>query len=284
MRGEPRIARIFTNYVWLRGNSCNSGQKVFVKEYLTRRNPVLESLRAGRRPFYKLWLQEGVDKKRLRPILAEARRRGVPQATAGKNRLTQLVQDSKHQGVVLEAGPYPYSDVDEILSLAAKRGERPFLLLLDLLHGPQNIGSLLRAAEITGVHGVITQNRRAPEITPSVVQYSAGAAEHLLIAQVTNLVTTMKRLQAENIWLVGLDLAEEARPLPEVDLDIPLGVVVGHEGQGLRRLVRQTCDIRLRLPQRGRVASLNAAVAGSITLYLAWQARGFPAPLTGEQT
>ncbi len=246
-----------------------------MKEYITRRNPVLESLRAGRRPFHKLWLQKGADKKALRPILAEARARGARLETADKNRLAQLAQDSKHQGVALEAGPYPYSDVAEMLALAEARGERPFLLLLDLLHGPQNIGSLLRTAEIVGVHGVVMQDRRAPEITPSVVRYSAGAAEHLLIAQVTNLVAAMKRLQAENVWLVGLDLAEGARPLPDVDLDIPIGIVVGHEGQGMRRLVRQTCDIRLRLPQRGQVESLNAAVAGSILLYQAWQARGF---------
>ncbi|HFE67278.1 MAG TPA: 23S rRNA (guanosine(2251)-2'-O)-methyltransferase RlmB [Chloroflexi bacterium] len=246
-----------------------------MKEFLTRRNPVLESLRAGRRSFHRLWLQKGTDRKALRPILAEAKARGVRVETADKNRLTQLAQDSKHQGVVLEAGPYPYSDVDEMLALAEGRGERPFLLLLDLLHGPQNIGSLLRTAEIVGVHGVIMQDRRAPEITPSVVQYSAGAAEHLLIAQVTNLVAAMKRLQAENVWLVGLDLAEGAQSLPEVDLDMPIGIVVGHEGQGMRRLVRQTCDIRLRLPQRGHVESLNAAVAGSILLYQAWQARGF---------
>ncbi len=244
-------------------------------ETITRRNAVLEALRGRRREIYRLWLQKGADKKTLRPILVEARARGVRRETADKNRLTQLAQDSKHQGVVLETGPYLYSDVAEMLALAEERGERPFLLLLDLLHGPQNIGSLLRTAEIVGVHGVIMQDRRAPEITPSVVQYSAGATEHLLIAQVTNLVTTMKRLQAENVWLVGLDLAEGAQSLPEVDLDMPIGIVVGHEGQGMRRLVRQTCDIRLHLPQRGRVESLNAAVAGSILLYQAWQARGF---------
>ncbi len=244
-------------------------------ETIIRRNAVLEALRSRRREIYRLWLQKGADKKALRPILAEARARGVRLETADKNRLTQLAQDSKHQGVVLEAGPYPYSDVDEMLALAEERGERPFLLLLDLLHGPQNIGSLLRTAEIVGVHGVIMQDRRAPEITRSVVQYSAGATEHLLIAQVTNLVTTMKWLQGENVWLVGLDLAEGAQSLPDVDLDMSIGIVVGHEGQGMRRLVRETCDIRLHLPQRGHVESLNAAVAGSVLLYQAWQARGF---------
>jgi 23S rRNA (guanosine2251-2'-O)-methyltransferase len=172
-------------------------------------------------------------------------------------------------------GPYPYSSVDDILAAAVSRGERPFFLLLDLIHGPQNIGALLRTAEICGVHGVIVQNRRAPEITPTVVIYSAGATEHLLIAQVTNLVETIKQLQRQDVWIVGLDLDSRAQRLGQVDLNMSLGIVVGHEGSGLRRLVRESCDILLQLPMRGQVESLNAAVAGSVLLYAAWQARGF---------
>lgn len=244
-------------------------------EILIRRNTVLEALRGSRRELLTLWLQTGLDKKLAKPLRQAAQKRGVPIQTADKQKISRLAKDHSHQGVALEVGPYVYSDVDEILGLAQQRGEKPFLLLLDLLHGPQNIGSLLRTAEICGVHGVIVQDRRAPEITPAVVRYSAGAAEHLLIAQVTNLVTTMRQLQASNVWLVGMDLADDAQPLGQVDLDRPLGVVVGHEGQGLRRLVRQTCDIRLKLPQKGHVESLNAAVAGSILIYQAWQARGF---------
>ena len=151
-----------------------------------------------------------------------------------------------------------------------------YALMLDLLHGPNNIGSLLRTAEICGVHGVILQHRRAPDITPAVVQFSAGAAEHLLIAQVTNLVQTIKHLQENELWVVGMDMEGDTRRLGDVDLDMPLAVVVGHEGHGLRRLVRASCDFILELPMRGNVASLNAAIAGSILLYAAWQARGFP--------
>jgi 23S rRNA (guanosine2251-2'-O)-methyltransferase len=244
-------------------------------ELLIRRNTVLEALRGSRRDIRQLWLQKGLEPKLMAPILATAKERGVRWQTADKHTIGRLVQDSKHQGVALEVGPYPYSDVDAILSLAAARGERPFLLLLDLLHGPQNIGSLLRTAEICGVHGVILQDRRAPDITPAVVQYSAGAAEHLLIAQVTNLVQTIRRLQQNDVWIVGMDLAEEAQSLGQIDLNIPLGIVVGHEGSGLRRLVRDNCDFLIKLPQRGNVESLNAAVAGSILLYASWQARGF---------
>lgn len=244
-------------------------------EYLIRRNPVLEALRGSRRELITLWLQEGLEPKLAAPLLVAAKARRVPVKQAAKQKLGQMAQDSSHQGVLLEVGPYLYAEVGEILALAAQKGERPLLLLLDLLHGPQNIGQLLRTAEIVGVHGVIMQDRRAPEITPAVVQFSAGATEHLLIAQVTNLVQTIKQLQAEGIWVAGMDMGADARKPGEIDLNRPLAIVVGHEGEGLRRLVRQSCDFIVELPMRGHVESLNAAVAGSVLLYLAWQARGF---------
>lgn len=248
-----------------------------MNEYLIRRNTVLEALRGSRREIHRLWLQNGLAAKETRPFLtlAQSRQHPIPVQMADKSKLNNLAQDSSHQGVVLEVGPYVYSEVEEMLALAAERGERPFLLLLDLLHGPQNIGQLLRTAEIVGVHGVILQDRRAPDITPAVVQFSAGAAEHLLIAQVTNLVKTIKKLQAADVWIVGLDLDSDTQSLTQVDLNMSIGIVVGNEGEGMRRLVRESCDIRLKLPQKGKVDSLNAAVAGSILLYQAWQARGF---------
>jgi 23S rRNA (guanosine2251-2'-O)-methyltransferase len=242
-------------------------------EYLYRRNTVLEALRGSRREIHRLWIQKGG--RDYQTFFKAARQRGVPVEESHKNRLSQLAGDSSHQGVVLEVGPYEYSDIERILALAEAREERPFLLLFDLLHGPQNIGTLLRAAEACGVHGVVLQDRRAPDITPNVVIYSAGAAEHLHIAQVTNLAQTIDQLKAADIWVAGLDLAYDAQPLGKVDLNMPLAIVVGHEGDGLRRLVREKCDFLLYLPMRGQVESLNAATAGSILLYAAWQARGF---------
>ncbi len=244
-------------------------------QILIRRNTVLEALRGNRRQVYRLWVQKGMDRKIIRPIVDAAKERGIPVQPLDKEKLGKIAKDSKHQGVVLEAGDYLYSEVDDILGLAQERGERPFILLLDLLHGPQNIGSLLRTAEICGVHGVILQDRRAPDITPTVAQYSVGATEHLLVAQVTNLVNTIEQLKAAGVWIVGMDMGDETRPLAEVDLDIPIGIVVGHEGEGIRRLVSKRCDILLELPMRGHVESLNAAVAGSVMLYMAWQARGY---------
>lgn len=250
-------------------------------EALVRRHPVLEALRAGRRTIYRLHVERGgrADDREVRAILDAARAAKVPVVNDDRQTIDRLAQragaDAKHQGVLLEVGPYPYADVDEMLGLAERRGEKPLLLLLDLLHGPQNIGTLLRTAEACGVHGVILQDRRAPEITPAVVQYAAGATEHLLIAKVTNLVQTMRSLKDAGVWLAGMDMDEEAQALGRIDLDMPLGIVVGHEGEGLRRLVHERCDFIVRLPMRGQVESLNAAVAGSILLYAAWQARGF---------
>jgi 23S rRNA (guanosine2251-2'-O)-methyltransferase len=242
-------------------------------EYLYRRNTVLEALRGSRRHLHKLWVKKGLGD--LKDFHREARQRNVPVQETHKNHLTQLAGDSSHQGVVLEVGPYPYSTIEDILALAESRQERPFLLLFDLLHGPQNIGTLLRAAEACGIHGVVLQDRRAPDITTSVSIYSAGAAEHLLIAQVTNLAQTIDTLKAADIWVAGLDLDEDAQPLGSMDLNMALAIVVGHEGQGLRRLIREKCDFLLYLPMRGRVESLNAATAGTVLLYAAWQARDF---------
>lgn len=244
-------------------------------EIISRRNPALEVLRGHRRQVHKVWLQKGLEGKVADPIMAAVKARGLRAETADKQKLTQMAQDGKHQGVVLEVGAYQYSHVAEMLALAANRREAPFLLLLDLLHGPQNIGTLLRTAESVGVHGVILQDRRAPDITPAVVQYAVGATEHLLIAQVTNLVQTIKQLQAEDVWVAGMDIVPESQLLGEVDLNRSLAIVVGHEGEGLRRLVRQSCDFLIKLPMRGQIESLNAAVAGSVLLYAAWQARGF---------
>ena len=250
--------------------------KLIMSEILIRRNTVLETLRGSRREIFGLWVQQGLSRKELAPILTAAKSRQVPIHTESKQEIGQLAKDSSHQGVLLKVGPYIYAELDSMLALAESRREKPFLLLFDLLHGPQNIGSLLRTAEICGAHGIIVQDRRAPDITPAVVQFSAGAAEHLLVAQVTNLSQTIAQLQQNNIWVAGLDMDPSGRRLGDIDLDLPIALVVGHEGSGLRRLVRKNCDFLLHLPMRGHVESLNAAAAGSILLYAVWQARGFP--------
>ena len=160
-----------------------------------------------------------------------------------------------------------------MLEFAEKREEDPLILILDALHDPQNLGSLLRTAEIVGVHGVLLPPRKTASITPAVVASSSGASEHLLVAQ-TNLAQAIRILKDQNLWIIGLEGGPDALPLADVSLDGPLALVVGSEGQGLRPLVRKSCDVLMQLPMRGKIESLNAAVAGSVALYMIGLARG----------
>jgi 23S rRNA (guanosine2251-2'-O)-methyltransferase len=242
-------------------------------EILFRRNAVRECLRAGRRRFYQLTISREVDLAPAQDILDTALRLKIPIAEADRKTLNVATHGEPHQGVLLEVGPYPYAGLEDITDYAAKLGEPPLILLLDLVQDPRNVGALLRTAEAMGVHGIVIQERRGCDITPTVVTTSAGAAEHLRVAQVTNLVDAMQRLKRKDVWLFGLGLTEDAEPLEQVDLNRPLGLVIGNEGDGLRRLVRNRCDLIVRLPMLGRVESLNAAVAGSIALYAARAAR-----------
>jgi 23S rRNA (guanosine2251-2'-O)-methyltransferase len=236
-------------------------------EMLYGRNGICESLRARRRKPYKLMLAKGVRQTDIiGQILRLAEQAGVS-VTYTERRNLDRIGDVNHQGAVLETGDYPYSSLNEILALAQSRDEAPLLLLLDLLQDPQNVGSLLRTAEAVGVHGVVIQRRRAVGVTPAVVHASAGAVEHLLMAQVTNLVDVIGELKARDVWVAGLESSRSAQVYRDADLSDPLAVVVGSEGEGLRRLVRERCDFLLQLPMRGQVASLNASVAGSVVLY-----------------
>jgi 23S rRNA (guanosine2251-2'-O)-methyltransferase len=162
---------------------------------------------------------------------------------------------------------YPYVGIEDMLDLAQTRGEPALILLLDVIQNPQNLGTLLRTAEAVGAHGVIIPQRRGVEVTQAVVNASSGASEHVLIAQVVNLVAAITELKEHEVWITGMDNLPEARPLDQADLRGAIGLVVGNEGEGMRRLVRESCDFLVKLPMRGQVDSLNAAVAGSIVLY-----------------
>ncbi|MDH7486065.1 MAG: 23S rRNA (guanosine(2251)-2'-O)-methyltransferase RlmB [Anaerolineae bacterium] len=235
-------------------------------ERLYGRQAVREALRAGRRQAIRLWLAEGVrETDVVAEIVALAEAAGCPVQRRERRELDRLV--SGNQGVVLEASPYPYADLADILALARQRGEPPLLLVLDHLEDPRNVGALLRTAEAVGVHGVVLPRRRSAAITPVASDTSAGAAEHLRVAQVTNLARTLAELKQAGLWVAGLEALPEAQPYDAVDLGGPLALVVGSEGRGLSRLVRERCDWLLKLPLRGRVGSLNAAVAASIVLY-----------------
>lgn len=238
--------------------------------------PILECLRAGRRPIEKLVIADNTEEKGLlADIIRLAKERSVDVSRVQRRILDDLANGNNHQGVALRVGAYPYVDVEEILQVASKRGEKPFILILDLLKDPQNVGTLIRVADAVGIHGIVIQDRRAVSVTPAVVAASSGAVEHLMVSQVTNLVTAMKDLKDNDVWMVGMDVGADIPPLDKTDLNMAIGLVMGSEGEGLRRLVRDTCDLLVTLPMRGQVGSLNVATAGSVALYAAWQARGW---------
>ena len=244
-----------------------------MRETLYGRQAVHEALRAGRRQLFRLTVADTVRTTNIiSDILACARTAGVSVTRVPRRHLDSL-GDVNHQGVALETGGYPYIHVDEILAEGHRHDEPPFLLILDLLKDPQNLGGLLRTADAVGVHGVVIQRRRAAGVTPATTRASSGAAEHLRVAQVTNLVDVIGRLKARGIWVAGLESFRGALRYDRANLDGSLALVVGSEGQGLRRLVRERCDFLVELPMRGSVTSLNAAVAGSIVLYEAWRQR-----------
>ncbi len=245
-----------------------------MRETLYGRQAVRESLRAQRRTPYRLSVMEdALLTSVVEEIMELAEARDIPIDRLAHHEMSALVGHDNHQGVALETSAYPYSDVYAILELAEEREEPPFLLLLDLVQDIRNLGSLLRSTEAVGAHGVVVQERRGAGVTAGAVNASSGAVEHLLVAQVTNLSRTMETVKEAGVWIAGLEDTYGAKLYTEADLTGPLGIVVGSEGKGMRRLVRERCDWLMALPMRGKINSLNASVAGSIALYEALRQR-----------
>jgi 23S rRNA (guanosine2251-2'-O)-methyltransferase len=246
-----------------------------MREILYGRQPVRETLRAGRRQVFRLLLADEIRSAGIvEEILILAKRANVPVQAIDRQGLDKLGGEANHQGLAAEVSGYPYVDLTDLMRIAMQSGEPPLLLLLDHIQDPQNLGSLLRTAEAAGAHGVVMPGRRAAGVTPAAVRASAGAAEHVQVAQVSNLVQAMEYLKAKGVWLGGLESLPAALLYTQADLSGALGLVVGSEGQGLARLVRERCDFLIRVPMRGHVESLNAAVAGAIALYEARRQRG----------
>jgi len=242
-----------------------------MKEWITGRNPVYECLRANRRHFYRLLVNKSSDQKgRLNDIVFLARKAHLQVEIAEKIHLDDIHEN--HQGVALQAGDYPYSDLNTIIAFAQARQESLFILIADQVQDVQNLGTLIRAAEIFGVHGVLIPARRSADVTPAVVNASSGASEHMNIAQI-NLSQAIDQLKEFGVWVVGLDMDQDAQELSTINLSGPIAIVVGSEGSGLRRLVRDKCDHIAYIPMVGQIDSLNAAVSGSIALYEALKAR-----------
>jgi len=236
-------------------------------EFLYGRHAVLEALRAGR-IIEEISIARGVHTRgALEELLTLAKSANVPVRGVARDELDRRARN--HQGVVARIGEYTYADIEQVLAVAPSRGEPAFLLILDSVQDPQNLGTLLRTAEAVGIHGVIIAERRAVGVTPAVVKASAGAVQHLKVARVTNLARTIEDLKRANVWIVGVENVSAAQAFSEMDFKMPLALVLGSEGAGLGRLVREKCDFLIRLPMWGKVSSLNVAVAGSIVLYAA---------------
>lgn len=242
-----------------------------MSEWITGRNPIFEVLRANRRQINRLWVADNAQNQgRLVEIIQLARSRKIPIEVVKRSNLDGI--DSHHQGAALNTSGYPYSDLETIIHRAKSTGEPVFVLILDLIQDPQNLGTLLRSAEAFGVHGVVLPSARAASVTPAVVNASSGATEMLRITQ-HNLAQAMDRLKEVGGWMIGLEDSPKASTPDQINLKGGIGLVIGNEATGLRRLVREKCDLLMRVPMQGQIDSLNAAVAGSIALYLARQAR-----------
>jgi 23S rRNA (guanosine2251-2'-O)-methyltransferase len=242
-----------------------------LKEILYGRHAVEETVLAGRRKVHRLLMAEGSRLPPASTLLKAAESKGIPVEWVPRQRLDQI-GNVNHQGVAAEASAYPYIDVDDLLQQSTP-AIPPMVLVLDCLQDPQNFGALIRTAEAVGVTGVVLPRYRSVSVTSAVVNASAGAVEHLKVALAPNLVAAMEKMKKAGFWLVGLEDVPGAQRYDQADLNVPLGLVVGSEGQGLGRLVRRTCDYVVRLPMSGQIASLNASIAGSIVLYEAWRQR-----------
>lgn len=228
------------------------------------RNAVLEAFRAGR-PIDKLYVLDGCGDGPVRTIVREAKKHDVILQFVTKERLSQLSETGKHQGVVAVAAAYEYSSVEDMLALAKDRGEEPFLLLLDGIEDPHNLGAIIRTANLAGAHGVIIPKRRAAGLTAIVAKTSAGALNYTPVAKVTNLKKTMEELKEKGLWFVCADMGGEQ--MYKLNLTGPIGLVVGNEGEGVSRLVKEACDFTAGIPMKGEIDSLNASVAAGVLAY-----------------
>lgn len=229
------------------------------------RNPTLEALKVGLK-MEKILLQQGSKGERVQEILSLASIQGTNIQFISKQELDHLAISNNHQGVIALAEDYKYAEMDDIFQYAESKKEAPLVVLLDEIQDPHNLGSIIRTANATGVHGVIIPKHRAVEVTSVVSKTSAGAVEFIKIVQVTNLARTIENLQQKGLWFVGADL-ESQQVIYQTDLKGPLGIVIGSEGSGLRRLVKEKCDFLVQIPMYGQINSLNASVATGVILY-----------------
>jgi 23S rRNA (guanosine2251-2'-O)-methyltransferase len=235
------------------------------EEFIGGKHPILEAMRAGR-TINKIWIADNAQKHYSGPIIAEAKELGILVQTADRRKIDQMLEGVQTQGVIAQVAAYDYVEVDDILRIAQEKGQVPLILILDEIEDPHNLGSILRTADCTGVHGVIIPKRRSVGLTAAVAKTSAGAIEYVPVAKVTNITQTIESLKQKGIWIAGAD-GDAKITVYQNDLTIPLAIVIGNEGKGIGRLIKEKCDFLFKLPMFGQINSLNASVAASVLLY-----------------
>lgn len=236
----------------------------FEEQTIEGRNAVLEAFRAGK-TVDKLFVLDGCQDGPVRTIVREAKKHDTIINFVTKERLDHMSETGKHQGVIAYTAVYEYSEVEDILKAAKEKGEPPFLFILDGIEDPHNLGAIIRTANLAGAHGVIIPKRRAVGLTATVAKASAGAISYTPVAKVTNLVATMEELKKEGLWFVCADMGGET--MYRLDLKGPIGVVIGNEGDGVSKLVKEHCDMVASIPMKGDIDSLNASVAAGVLAY-----------------
>ena len=241
-----------------------NNEKKVNENMIEGRNAVLEAFRSGK-PIDKLYVLDGCQDGPVRTIVREARKHDTIIHFVEKERLSQLSVTGKHQGVIACAAAYEYSEVEDMLKLAEEKGEDPFLILLDNIEDPHNLGAIIRTANLSGAHGVIIPKRRAVGLTATVAKTSAGALNYTPVAKVTNLTKTMEELKEKGLWFVCADMG--GKMMYDLNLKGPVGLVIGNEGDGVSRLVKENCDFVASIPMKGDIDSLNASVAAGVLAY-----------------
>ncbi len=235
------------------------------EDIIEGRNAVIEALRAGR-TIDKIFIQKGETDKTLGHIASKARDAGIVVVDADRRKLDSMSQTHAHQGVIALAAVREYCTVSDILAIANEKGEAPFVVVCDELSDPHNLGAVIRTSEAAGVHGIIIPKRRSAGLTSIVDKTSAGAAEHMAVARVANLSLAIKELKDAGVWIYGT-AAEGNSPLWKTDLKGPICIVIGSEGEGIGRLIRENCDFLVSIPMKGKVSSLNASAAAAVLIY-----------------
>lgn len=232
--------------------------------FVIGRHPVREALQT-RDKINKLFIQDGISGRDIDKIVGLAKSQKIVASYVPKTKLDHLSDNQNHQGVILSTSPIEYATIDELFEVAEKRDERPFFVMLDGIEDPHNLGSIIRTADATGVHGVIIPNRRSANLTDTVAKASAGAIEHVKVARVTNLTQTISELKERGLWVFGTDV--EGTDYRHWNTDTPICLVIGNEGKGISRLVKENVDELITIPMSGNVQSLNASVAASIVMF-----------------